>query len=63
MKDKKGRAMPDADDARGGEFLIQQFIECTFARFIEGGCCLVEENPVRTDEQDACKSKALLLAE
>ena len=41
---------------------MQQFIQCAFTRLIEGGCRLVEENPVGSDEQYACKRKALLLA-
>ena len=32
MNGKKGRAMSDADNAGGGEFLIEQFVQCVFAR-------------------------------
>ena len=60
MKGKKCRAMPDADDACIGEFLMQQRIERVLACLVEGGCRLVEEDPVGADEQDACKGKPLL---
>ena len=63
MNGKKGRAMSDADDAGGGEFLIEQFVQCVFARLVEGRGCLVEENPIGTDEQDARKGQPLLFTE
>ena len=63
VKGKECRSVADADDAGVGEFLMQSFIQCAFARFVEGRGRLVEENPVGTDEQDTRKGKALLLAE
>ena len=53
----------DADNSCVRAFRLKQLIHTIFILFIERGGCLVEENPLRSQEQCLCKSKTLLFPE
>ena len=63
MLGKKCRPMPDTHDTRFRQAGFEQDIHLLLARLIESRRGLIEEDPIRTNEQDARKGQPLLLSE
>ena len=60
---KERRAVANADDAGMRQFPAHELVHLLLARLVEGRGRLIEEDPVRLDEKNAGKGKALLLTE
>lgn len=63
MAGEKRLTMSDADEAGPRQSLMQELIQRSFPRLVEGAGSLVEEYPIRTDDENPGESDPLLLAQ
>ena len=56
-------SMRNTDDCCVRAFRLKQLIHTILILLVERGSCLVEEDPLRSQEQRLCKSKTLLFPE
>lgn len=63
MAGEKRLTMSDADEAGLRQGLVQELIQGFFPRLVEGAGGLVEEHPVRPDDENPGEGDPLLLAQ